>query len=107
MAPGRHDRQLPLNVPISTQDQNLLAVRSRHSSAGQGVRTGQVSCAVDPAICPDDQIKIYERSTGETNVHYVVGVHTEHDLDTGSWIATYTTQWMGGQSSWAITSSFR
>ena len=95
----------PLNVPISTQDQNLLA-EIQALFCWLGVRTGQVSCAVDPAICPDDQIKIYERSTGETNVHYVVGVHTEHDLDTGSWIATYTTQWMGGQSSWAITSSF-
>lgn len=95
----------PLNVPISTEDQNLLA-EIQALFCWLGVRTGQVSCAADPAICPDDQIWIYERSTGETNIHYVVGVHTEHDLDTGSWIATYTTQWMGGQSQWAITSSF-
>lgn len=96
---------VPLNVPISVQDQNLMA-ELQALFCWLGTRTGQVSCAVDPAICPDDQIQILERSSGETNIHYVTGVHTEHDLDSGSWIGTYTTQWMGGQSSWAITSNY-
>lgn len=96
---------VPLNVPITVQDQNLLA-EIQALFCWLGVRTGQVSCAVDPGITPDDQIQILERSSGETDVHYVTGVHTEHDLDSGSWLATYTTQWMGGPSSWAITSSF-
>lgn len=96
---------VPLNVPVTAQDQDLLA-EIQGLFCWLGMRTGQVSGLVDPAICPDDQIRIYERSTGETAIHYVTGVHTEHDLDSGQWLATYTTQWMGDSDSWAISSSF-
>lgn len=95
---------VPLNVPITQQDQEimaeLLALQCFFAN-----RQGQVSAAVNPAICPDDQIRIYERQSGEANIHYVKGVHTEHDLKAGTWIATYTTYWLGNSDVWSITTN--
>jgi hypothetical protein len=42
-------------------------------------RVGNVSAAANPAIQINDQVRIYERTTSETNTHYVRGITTEHD----------------------------
>jgi hypothetical protein len=93
-----------LNVPISLTDQEvmaeLLAIQCYFAS-----RQGQAVAFHNPAICVDDQIQISERSTGEDNVHYVTGVHVEHDLDTGQKLATYSTYWLGNSKSWAINTN--
>jgi hypothetical protein len=95
---------VPLNVPISPTDQEimaeLLALQIFFAS-----RQGQVTSAVHPAICPNDQVQIWDRVTGEANIHYVVGVHTQHDLVAGTWTATYQTYWLGNEDNWSITTA--
>lgn len=59
-------------------------------------RTGEVSCTGNPLIGPNDQVRIYERDTGETFVHYVRGVQTSHDLETGKYTMSLSTHWLGG-----------
>lgn len=66
-------------------------------------RLGSVSCAANPCIQINDQIRIFERVTAETYVHYVRGVSTHHDLDTGEYTMTLTTHWMGDAGDWVIT----
>jgi hypothetical protein len=93
-----------LNVPITLTDQEvmaeLLAIQCYFAS-----RQGQAVAIHNPAICVDDQIQIYERSSAEANTHYVVGVHIEHDLDSGQKLATYSTYWLGSSSTWAVNAN--
>lgn len=59
-------------------------------------RTSQVTCTANPLIGVNDQVRIYERQSGEVYVHYVRGVQITHDLRTGAFDMTLTTHWMGG-----------
>lgn len=58
-------------------------------------RLGQLTCMANPALEVDDQVRIYERQTGESNVHYVRGINFTHDLNSGSYMSTITTHWLG------------
>lgn len=65
-------------------------------------RTGSVRCAANPCIQINDQVRVFERVTGESYIHYVRGVSTSHDLDTGVYTMELTTHWLGSADSWAI-----
>lgn len=67
-------------------------------------RIGQVTCVANPAIQINDQIRIYERNTSDSYVHYVRGISTTHSLESGEYTMTLTTNWLGGGEDWAITS---
>jgi hypothetical protein len=58
-------------------------------------RIGQVTIPANPNISINDQVRIFERQTGEAYIHYVRGVQTNHDLDTGAFTSTLTTHWLG------------
>jgi hypothetical protein len=58
-------------------------------------RRGTVQMVANPAIQINDQVRIYERQTGETFVHYVRGVKSSMDLNAGTWLMTLTTNWLG------------
>lgn len=66
-------------------------------------RQGQVECIANPAIGINDQVRIFERQTSETYIHYVRGVQTHHDLDSGEFRMTLTTHWMGDELSGYLT----
>lgn len=66
-------------------------------------RVGQVECQANPCIQINDQVRIYERQTAETNIHYVRGINSTHDLDSGSYKMTLTTHWLGSGEDWVIT----
>ena len=66
-------------------------------------RIGQVSCVANPCIQINDQVRIYERTTAETFIHYVRGISSNHDLETGEFTMTLTTNWLGDGEDWAIT----
>lgn len=66
-------------------------------------RVGNVTALANPCIQINDQVRILERITAETYIHYVRGVSTTHDLDTGQYMMTLTTHWMGDQDDWVIT----
>jgi hypothetical protein len=66
-------------------------------------RQGTVTAIFRPDIDIDTQVRVFDRVSGETYVHYVRGVHTEHDLDAGTHTMTLTTNWLGDRNTWAIT----
>lgn len=66
-------------------------------------RQGQVAAAANPAIQINDQVRIWERQTGESYIHYVRGMHTTHDLESGVYTMTLQTHWLGDETEWAIS----
>lgn len=66
-------------------------------------RTGQVSTVGNPLITINDQVKLYERNTSETYIHYVRGISSRMNLDTGEYYMDLTTNWLGDTSGdWVI-----
>lgn len=70
-------------------------------------RLGQVGCVANPCIEVNDQVRIYERITGESFIHYVRGMAYDHDIESGQFTMTLTTNWLGDGNSWAVTSDLR
>jgi hypothetical protein len=50
-----------------------------------------------PAIQIDDQVRIFERTTSESYLHYVKGIESEIDLGDGKWVYNLATHWLGEQ----------
>jgi hypothetical protein len=48
-----------------------------------------------PAFMPDDQVTIYERVTHEQFVHYIEGVSSTMDFQSGTWFMDMDTHWLG------------
>lgn len=71
---------------------DLLAVRQSYKW-----RTGRLVIPAHPGIQIDDQIRIFERVTGETYYHYVNTISSDWDADTRRWTYTMTTHWLGEQ----------
>ncbi len=65
-------------------------------------RQGQTTCVANPNIQINDQVRLFERQSAETYIHYVRGVSTNHDLDTGVYTMTLTTHWLGDHDDWSI-----
>lgn len=65
-------------------------------------RQGSVSMMANPAIQINDQVRIWERVTSETYIHYVRGVNSHMDLVSGEYMMNLTTHWMGDGSVWAV-----
>lgn len=60
----------------------------------------------NPAFEIDDQVRIYERVTSETYVHYIEGYTSVMDLEAGTWFMDMDTHWLGNGPSqqWVIRS---
>ena len=60
-----------------------------------------------PAWEVDDQVRIYERVTSETYVHYIEGYTSVMDLEAGTWFMDMDTHWLGNGPSqqWVINST--
>lgn len=63
---------------------------------------GSVGCAANPCIGIDDQVRIHERVTSETGIHYIKGCRTSHDLDTGSYLMTLSTYRIGDEDGFVV-----
>jgi len=58
-------------------------------------REDQIQIPGNPAIQIDDQVRIFERVSNEGFIHYVKGIDCSWSLETGEWIYTLTTHWLG------------
>lgn len=66
-------------------------------------RIGNVTAVANPLIQINDQVRIFERMTGETYVHYVRGMSTNYEAESGSYTMTLTTHWLGDGQNWALS----
>ena len=76
----------------------LIALNSWFSE-----RVSSASCVANPCLSVGDQIRFAERNTSEYNVHYITGISSDHDLDTGIWTYSLQTHWLGDEDNWVIT----
>lgn len=58
-------------------------------------RRGRLTIWGNPAIQIDDQVRIIERTTGETFYHYVNSIEAEIDLEEGTFTYSLETSWLG------------
>lgn len=67
-------------------------------------RQGKVRIPGNPAFEPDDQVRIYERVTEESYIHYIQGVRSAMDLDKGTWYLDIDTHWLGNgpDQTWVV-----
>lgn len=81
---------------------DLVAVRQMFR-----YRTDQVRIPANPMIQIDDQIRIFERTTSEGFVHYVKGISSSLDTQSGRWEYTLQTNWLGDDpdGKWVIDKS--
>lgn len=61
-------------------------------------RKDQLAIPGFPAIQVDDQVRLYERVTGEGFVHYVRGISSTLDMESGEWTYELTTHWLGNRA---------
>jgi hypothetical protein len=66
-------------------------------------RTDAVRIPANPSIQIDDQIRIQERVTADGYVHYVKGIQSSLDMETGDWTYDLATHWLGYDPSTAWT----
>lgn len=67
-------------------------------------RLGSVQILGNPGIEIDDQVRIFERVVAETYIHYVRGVSSSLNLESGEYTMNLTTNWLGTEDgNWAIT----
>lgn len=69
-------------------------------------RTTRVTIDGYPAIQIDDQIKLSERTTGETYWHYVQSISSDLDMEAGTWTYQLETHWLGEEreDAWVVDS---
>ena len=58
-------------------------------------RKASMRIPANPALDPDDQIRIYEAKTSEVYIHYILGINTTLDMQTGSYVQDIETHWLG------------
>lgn len=95
---------VPLNVPITPADQDYMAELQGYL-CWVASRTGQLQSIFRPDVTLDTQIRIFERVTATTDIHYVTGISVTHNLDQGDCLCTYTTNWLGDTDGWINTGS--
>lgn len=70
------------------------------------MRADDVECWIDPRVEVNDQVRILERVTSETYIHYVRAINDTQTLigdGGGSWTMRLTTNWLGDLDNWAVT----
>jgi hypothetical protein len=67
-------------------------------------RKGKIRIPGNPAFEPDDQVRVYERITEESYIHYIQGVRSNMDLDAGTWYLDIDTHWLGNgpDQTWVV-----
>lgn len=58
-------------------------------------RENNLTITANPALQPDDQVIIKERTTGEGYIHRITSIASDFDNETGNWTYTLTTNWLG------------
>jgi hypothetical protein len=67
-------------------------------------RVAKITIPGNPAIQIDDQIRVYERNTGEGYLHRITGISSNYSNEEGSWTYELTTHWLGDApfTNWAF-----
>lgn len=92
-----------VNGVLTDPNDQLTMARLIDRNIRNALVGGSVGCAANPCIGIDDQVRIHERVTSETGIHYIKGCRTSHDLDTGSYLMTLTTYRLGDEDGFVVS----
>ena len=72
-----------------------------------GYRSSSVTIPAMPAIQIDDQVRIFEEIANEGHLHYVSGIESNIDMESGEWTYNLTVHWLGQDplENWAFDST--
>jgi len=98
------------NYPFGTADSpNALAEVEKFAYLTSlwihwSYRTSRFKIPGNPAFEPDDQIRIFERTTSEAYSHYILGTRSSMDIAGGTWTMDVDTHWLGNGPSdqWVV-----
>lgn len=65
-------------------------------------RTATITGPDNPGIGMNDQVRLLERNTGETNIFYVLSKTSSWEAETGYAEMTLQAHWLGDYGSWAV-----
>ena len=94
-----------INQVFTNPEEVKLMAELIDLNAWFSMRTGTATCVANPCYSPGDQVKFAERNTSEYNIHYIRGINSSHEIDTGVWEYTLNTHWLGDKDNWVITSN--
>jgi outer membrane protein OmpA-like peptidoglycan-associated protein len=67
-------------------------------------RIGNVTTIANPALQINDQVRLIERNTSESYIHYIRSINSSMDLDSGVYVMSMQTNWLGtADDNWVIT----
>lgn len=89
------------NGAFNDPDEQLIMAKLIAMHLYYRSRQGSLKMQGNPCIQVNDQVRIYERQTSESYVHYVRGVSSTLDNQTGRYEMTLTTHWLGDGNDWA------
>ena len=69
---------------------DMIAVRQRFR-----YRSSSITISALPAIQMDDQVRIWEQTSNEGGLHYVRGITSNNNLESGEWTYDLDTHWLG------------
>lgn len=92
-----------VNNFLTDPNDQLVMARLIDREIRNALVNGSVGCAANPCIGINDQVKIHERVTSETGIHYIKGCRTSMDLDTGSYLMSLTTYRVGDEDGFTVT----
>lgn len=91
------DRDVPLKEMVTLAELTGLRMWfARHR--------GTLAAVANPLIDPDDQVRVFEKTTWETYLHRVRSVSTEYDEQSGHYTMNLDLMWVGPDNSgWQVT----
>jgi hypothetical protein len=98
-----HGMELPamwINGAFNDPDEQLLMAQLIAMHIYYRSRQGTVTMAGNPCIQINDQVRIFERVTSDTYVHYVRGISSSLNNQDGKYEMTLTTHWLGDGDDW-------
>ncbi len=66
-------------------------------------RKGQMTVVGNPLMDVNQQILVQEKTTWDHHLHYIHGIESSQDLDSGRYTMTLQTHWLGPDPSFAVT----
>ena len=87
--------RLITDLPFQNQEESQVMADMITVRQAFRYRTSSVTIPAMPAIQIDDQIRIYEEVANEGHLHYVSGVESSNNLETGEWTYNLSVFWLG------------
>lgn len=97
---GMHLPAMWVNGAFNNQEEQQIMAELIAMHIYYRGRQSSVTMIGNPCIQVNDQVRIYERTSSESHVHYVRGVSSSMNNSTGQYNMTLTTHWLGDGNDW-------